>query len=314
MDSPNNGHFEFKNILPGIYDLYASLPDSQGYGPAAPPGQAANPLGYGRTTVEVRGGDLDGVTITVHHGVDLHGRLTVDGIPASAPPNVRISLQPADSSSRLAEYNQVGQLQPAIGEDGTFTIPAVPEAHYRFQVQVTGANNPGARAGGSTGARGRGAPPADPAVPPPPEGPPVKANAYVADILMGGISVYDNGIDIGSSPPGQIEVILKTNPGSVMGTVIGATQNTVQGIMAVLVPASSRRQNSALYKMGFSNAMGRFTINGVPPGDYKLFAWESAPNGAVQNTDFIKKYEERGVSVMVMPGTMTEAQVSLIPK
>jgi hypothetical protein len=308
MDSPNNGHFEFQNVVPGLYDLYASLPDSQGYGPQAPAGQATNPMGFGRTTIEVRGGDVGGVTITVHHGVDLKGRLIVDGLPANAPDNVRISLQAADSSTRIAEYSQVSRLQPMIGADGSFTIPAVPEAHYRVQVQVIGPNN-GARGGG----RGRGAN-ADPADSAPPAGPPVKNNAYIADVLLGGASIYDRGLDIGLDAPAQLEISLKTNPGSVTGTVMAGNQIPPQGTAVVLVPAMQHRQNTALYKNAGTNAMGRFTMNGVVPGEYKLFAWESVPNGAYQNADFMKKYEERGVPVTVMPNAPTEIQIPLIPK
>jgi uncharacterized protein (DUF2141 family) len=308
MDSPNNGHFEFRNVVPGIYDLYASLPDIEGYGPQAPAGQATSPMAFGRTTIEVRGGDVDGVTVTVHHGVTLKGRLIVDGLPANAPDNVRITLQPADSSIRISEYGQVSRYQLTIAADGSFTIPAVPEAHYRVQVQVAGgAGNRGGNRGG------RGANP-DAADPPPPAGPPVKGNAYVADVLLGGASIYDKGLDIGLNAPAQLEVILKTDPGSVTGTLMAANQTPVQGTLVVLVPAPQHRQNMALYKIAASNAMGRFTMNGVAPGDYKLFAWESAPNGAYQNAEFIRKYEDRGVPITVLPNAPTDTQIPLIPK
>ena len=187
-----------------------------------------------------------------------------------------------------------------------FTIPAVPEAHYRVQVQVVG--------GGNRGGRGRGANPDAADTTAPPAGPPVKNNAYVADILLGVASIYDKGLDIGLNTPAQLEIILKTDPGSVTGILVAANQTPVQGTLVVLVPAPQHRQNMALYKIGGTNATGRFTINGVAPGDYKLFAWESAPNGAYQNADFIKKYETRGVPITVLPNAPTEAQVPLIPK
>jgi hypothetical protein len=142
----------------------------------------------------------------------------------------------------------------------------------------------------------------------------VKNNAYIADVLLGGASIYDRGLDIGLDAPAQIEIILKTNPGSVTGTVMAGNQIPPQGTAVVLVPAMQHRQNTALYKNAGTNAMGRFTMNGVVPGEYKLFAWESVPNGAYQNADFMKKYEERGVPVTVMPNAPTEIQIPLIPK
>jgi hypothetical protein len=238
----------------------------------------------------------------------LKGRLIVDGLPANAPDNVHITLQPADSSIRISEYGQVSRYQLTIAADGSFTIPAVPEAHYRVQVQVAGgAGNRGGNRGG------RGANP-DAADPPPPAGPAVKGSAYVADILLGGASIYDKGLDIGLNAPAQLDVILKTDPGSVTGTLMAANQTPVQGTLVVLVPAPQHRQNMALYKIAATNAMGRFTMNGVAPGDYKLFAWESAPYGAYQNAEFIRKYEDRGVPITVLPNAPTDTQIPLIPK
>jgi hypothetical protein len=48
------------------------------------------------------------------------------------------------------------------------------------------------------------------------------------------------------------------------------------------------------------DADGRFTMNGVAPGDYKVFAWESARR-RLPNADFIRKYENRGVAITVLP-------------
>ncbi|HLQ79099.1 MAG TPA: hypothetical protein VK210_17200, partial [Terriglobia bacterium] len=76
---------------------------------------------------------------------------------------------------------------------------------------------------------------------------------------------------------------------------------------------SARRQNAALYKFGITDDMGRFTLRGVAPGDYKLFAWESIPITAWQNADYIAKYEPRGRPLRVESGTRSSVALSLIP-
>ena len=95
--------------------------------------------------------------------------------------------------------------------------------------------------------------------------------------------------------------------------MVGPRQQPVTaGTMVVLMPPVNRRQNFALIRAATTNAHGAFTMNGLPPGPYKLFAWESIPTGAYQNADFMKTYEERGVSVLVQEGATIAQAVPLI--
>lgn len=80
----------------------------------------------------------------------------------------------------------------------------------------------------------------------------------------------------------------------------------------MLVPPEDRRQNPALYKTATSNAQGAFLMNAVPPGQYKLFAWESVPSTAYQNADFMKAFEDRGVTVSVAAGAHLSQAVPLV--
>jgi hypothetical protein len=46
------------------------------------------------------------------------------------------------------------------------------------------------------------------------------------------------------------------------------------GVQAVLVP-DKNRDGAELLRAVAAGQAGRFVINGVIPGDYKLFSWES---------------------------------------
>ena len=52
-----------------------------------------------------------------------------------------------------------------------------------------------------------------------------RRNAYVADIQLGGRSVYDEGITVGTDPIAGIAVIIKSDGGTIEGTVSGATKD-----------------------------------------------------------------------------------------
>jgi hypothetical protein len=278
-----DGTFKIPNVTPGIYDLYARMPIDKGWGGLAPPERATNPSAFGRATVEVRGGvNVEGVQIVVHQGIDVRGRIGIDGV--TKPSKVMLNMIPDDSIGRVGDsqtsgiYGQVTQYRPVIAEDGTFTIPVVPEGHYRFSVQVQ-----------------------DP------------ANAYVADIRQGTTSVYDNGLLIGTQAVNPLEVDIRTNGGSVDATVTGSDQRPAIGKTVVLVPVASRRQNPSLYKVATTDAQGRAAFGNLAPGQYKLFAWDNVLPGAWMNADFLSEFEERGAAVMVNAGARQSAQLKLIP-
>ena len=293
MADPDNGRFELRNVPRGTYEAFASMLDVTGYGPANPPGVASGPLGYGRTTVEVGDRDPEGVRLTIHHGVDLNAKITIDGNTSPAAANVRVSLQADESALKIPVYQQVGRYQPVVDAEGSFTIPAVPEAQYRFQVTFGPPSN---NAQTSTVS----------------QAPPLGPNAYVADIRQGGSSVYDTGISVGDRPLGPIEVVVRTNGGGLDGIVAGANKLPAGAATVVLIPVPSRRDNPSLYKTATSDAMGRFSVRGIAPGEYTIFAWTDVPGAAYRNPEFMKKYEGRGASVMVMAGAKLSVSVDLI--
>ena len=301
------GVFEFQNVSPGSYDLVARLPApaNTGWGSANPPSLANAPWAFGRASVDVRGASIENVAVVVRYGVDLTGRVILDGKPGPVP--VRISLQPNGSLDSVGDEqtaltaNQIAQFQAPIAGDGSFTIPLLPEGRYRFQVVL----------GAMPVATGRGAR-RGPGAPAPPALPPLSATAYLADIRQGATSVYDNGIVIGTERPIPVEVLVNSVGGNIEGTVIGADQKPEANKAVVLIPPENRRQNPALYKTARTDAQGHFNLANLPPGRYTLFSWVATPPGAYQNAEFLSRYAGRGAAVTVEAGARVTASVSLI--
>jgi len=281
VTTDTEGKFQLPGVLPGVYDLYARMLSPTGWGGQGPPERATNPMAFGRAIVEVRGNDIDNLQIVVHQGVDVRGRVTVDGIARAS--KVFLNLVPDDTLDRVGDsptgsvYGQVAMYRPTIAADGTFTIPVVPEGHYRLAVQV---HEP--------------------------------ADSYVADIRMNGASVYDNGLQVGAGELNPLEVDIRSNGGSIDATVLDAEQNPVAGKTVVLIP-SQRRQNPVLYRVGQSDAQGHARWTGVAPGQYRLFAWNSVQGGAWMNAEFIGKIEEFGKPVTVSAGTRQGAEIRVLP-
>ncbi len=57
---------------------------------------------------------------------------------------------------------------------------------------------------------------------------------------------------------------------------------------------------------------GQFSVRGIAPGDYKLFAWEAIEEGAYQDPEFLRPYEERGKPIHVDEGSRLNSQLQLI--
>jgi hypothetical protein len=142
---------------------------------------------------------------------------------------------------------------------------------------------------------------------------PLGGDLYVADIRQGSSSIYDTGFEIRGRNPDPIQVIIKSGAGTVDGTVQDAAGKPVLGASVALVPAA-RRQNDALYYVSRADSTGAFTIRGVAPGDYKLFAWDVMPPGAHTNAAFLEKYEERAIPITIAAGAKVTSRVTPIPR
>jgi hypothetical protein len=110
-----------------------------------------------------------------------------------------------------------------------------------------------------------------------------------------------------------LQLQLGFTPGRVSGVVSDEKKTPAAGVQAVLVPDEARRGRSDTYFNTTTGQTGEFTFNNVPPGRYKLFAWEEVPQGAYQYPDFLREYEDQGQAITVNGNGAVTADVRLIP-
>jgi len=137
-------------------------------------------------------------------------------------------------------------------------------------------------------------------------------NFYVKSIRLGDTDGLDTGLDLTRGGSGVLDILISPNGGQVEGTVTGPNQQPPARAMVVIVPELHREQSS-LFKIGGVDQSGHFTIKGIAPGDYKLFAWEQIEMGAYQDPEFLKKYESQGEAVAIREGSRENRQLKLIP-
>ena len=60
-------------------------------------------------------------------------------------------------------------------------------------------------------------------------------------------------------------------------------------------------------------ALALLTDLRLPPGDYKVFAWEVVEANAWTDPDFLRSYENNGAAVRISEGGRGAADVQVIP-
>jgi hypothetical protein len=139
-------------------------------------------------------------------------------------------------------------------------------------------------------------------------------NAYIKSIRMGPRDVLNDGLQFGGDPNAKIEVLIGMKPGSLSGIVMATVRGKLQPVVnttVVLVPDAARRRRPEVYRTAATDGGGRFQMTTVDPGDYRVFAWDDVENGAWQDPEFIRLYEDQGTPVHIGEGGKNEVSVTL---
>jgi len=141
------------------------------------------------------------------------------------------------------------------------------------------------------------------------------SEAYIADIRYGGESLHStahnlNGPELEAGIAGTpLQIVVATNGGRLDGVVDGG--EAAAGSTVVLVPALSRRFVPSDYRATTVGPSGSFSLKGVPPGVYQLFAWQDVPDTAWLNPDFMSHWEGRGQVVSIEAGSAVTVRTRL---
>ncbi len=114
------------------------------------------------------------------------------------------------------------------------------------------------------------------------------SGAYVDTVRLGlRFSGLQGGMRIDtSSPPGNLAVGLSFAGGNVQGRAIDRTGNPMAGAQVVLVPEARWRKRPDRYLLSVTDSSGNFSIAGIPPGNYSVFAFEKVENGVYYDPEF----------------------------
>ncbi|HYR90276.1 MAG TPA: carboxypeptidase-like regulatory domain-containing protein [Terriglobia bacterium] len=241
---------------------------------------ASNGRLSGMVPVEVGNRDLQNIAVVATSGFKLSGRFTIEGRSRSGN-DPKISDLRVNRLIRDREFLGMPPAGPSFSpppsEDGSFTLEGIGLGD--FQVTVRG----------------------------------VPQDGYVKSMRLGNADVLDDGLHVTGAPENLLEIVVAANAGTINGSVVNTRQEPVVNRTVVLVPDLRHRHRTDLYKTVHTDSSGRFRMQGVPPGDYKLFAWENVETGAWQDSDFMLSYEDRGSPIHITEDSAGNIQLTVIP-
>ena len=282
--NPSDGSFELRDVAPGAYWVRATVTAA-----SADSILTANAAGRSladiftesvnadrrvvQVAADVSGSDVDGLIITVAASAPIRGRLRVEGQPLAALGN----LDRLQVTLRPATTGTSSNRHRPVSADGVFRLDNVSPGEYFATVQ------------------------------PLPEG------YYVKEARLDQLDALQQPLVISGPVSGTLDVVLSRAAGRIEGTVTDSRGQGVAGVQAVLVPTPRLRWRFDLFRTATTDGTGRFSLSGIPPGDYSLFAWEALQSFAYFDDDVLRQSETAATSVRIVESSTATVQVTIIP-
>ena len=135
---------------------------------------------------------------------------------------------------------------------------------------------------------------------------------YVKSIQLGNADILNDGFHAGNMPNGEMVIVIGTNPGSMTGVARDENGDAFPNATVVLLPDEYHRNRIDLYQSALSDAAGHYRFDRVPPGAYRIFAWEDVEKDAWRNSAFMRLHENRGKGINVAEGASSNADLDVI--
>ena len=223
-----------------------------------------------RQSLQVGSMNIEGLRLSPQPGTTIQGHMRVEARNAAGrfdPDRVFLALQSVDSEQdegMLAGRESFSNLAH-VARDGSFQWTDVPPGAYYVQVM-----------GDTTASEGW----------------------FVKSVATGGRDINESGITVDGGTV-TLDLVISANGGVVEGVAVDRKGESVANAVVVAVPEARVRSRTDRYRKTVADQSGRFSLRGLRPGDYTIFAWESVDGEAYYNPDFLKLYEGQGSAMHV---------------
>ncbi len=272
-----DGQFDLRGVAPGPYVLRATA------------GTDAQPL-TARQDINVVAADVDGVKLTPLPSFRLSGHLRIEGAAAAELTEYTVNLRQAELPEDSGFFMSQDFLGASAAADrlGNFEWKNVNPGNYIVQVYGGGA----------------------------------QGSFFLKSVTLGGRDVETGFTASGAA---ALDLLVSSKGGTIEGAVVEKEKekdsdndrpenaHPVANATVVAVPEEKYRKLPGRFGSGATDQHGRFTIRGLAPGSYTLYAWQDMDEGAYGDADFLKSQEANGKAVKVEEGSHQAVELKLSP-
>jgi protocatechuate 3,4-dioxygenase beta subunit len=133
--------------------------------------------------------------------------------------------------------------------------------------------------------------------------------AYVKSVKLAGRDVTNQDIDLTSGAGGTLEIAVSKDGGEVAGTVRDGNGDPARGATVQLWPAEGEGAKTVK-----SDESGGFRFRGLPPGGYRVAAWEDLDDDLAEYAPFRGLFADQAAKVSVAERGRESVDVKLIPR
>ena len=238
------------------------------------PGQPPPPPPTATAPIDVAG-DVNGVVLTFVAPTSISGRMRIEGEPLPQNFRASVNLRPAVLGGFAGPSPRPSQ----ANADGTFNIEGVVPGEYRVTANLQFGSS--------------------------------QMNLYVKEVRFGSTDVLTHSMVVTGPTSDALEVVFGKNAGQVSGTVRADSQQLVSSAQVVLVPGQRDRHD--FYKFAISSQNGQFRFPSVPPGTYKIFAWENVEQFSWFDPAVLARYEAQAMPVTINESSNVTLDLRVIP-
>jgi hypothetical protein len=275
-ETRKDGSFEIRDVSPGTYTILATVDN------------AASPM-MARQSLQVSASNIDGLRLAPQTGGSIRGHLRMEagaenpGNARSDPSQIFLLLHPGEGDDDALGTFSLGDgfsTLAHVSGDGSFEWKNVPAGRYSIQISDASA------------------------IP----------DWFLKSAVAAGRNVSDSGLSMNGGSV-VLDLVASANGATVDGMAIDSKEKEepVADVVIVAVPEVRLRSRPDRYRKAVTDQSGHFTLRGLPPGDYTLFAWECVEDEVYYNAEFLKSYEGQGKALRVNEGERTSMQLRTIP-